>query len=90
MGDFQDRLAALCAKELAAARRADDGERMAGIVTALSDLLGKTIAMAAKGDRTIADALLTGAEDMVARTAADWEDLGALASRLSKGGGPHG
>ena len=81
MSDFHERLASMCAKEMATARKAGDAERMAEVVSSLTSTLGKTIAMAASGDPRGIETLLTGCEHQMASEAADFAPLIALQER---------
>lgn len=77
---FDDDLASLCGKELASARRANDDERIAGMIQSLTSILGKTIAMATAGNPVAADMLLIGAENLMREEATGFAELAALTS----------
>ena len=82
MGEaFHDTIASLCARELSAARKAGDAERVSGLVQTLASLLGKTIAMAAEGDPKTIDRLLIGAEGLVQEEAVGFGELAAMVRR---------
>lgn len=72
---FFDELASLCAKEMAAAERADDSDRKAAVIEGLSTVLGRTIARGADGEATKIDLLLTGSENLIAEEAASFAKL---------------
>lgn len=63
MSGFADKLAALCAGELAHAKR--DPERMGAMLETMARSLGFTIAVAAHGDPHGIDELCAGAEGYV-------------------------
>ena len=83
---FDDALSSLCGKEMAAARKSGDGERMAGMVQSLTSILGKTIALATAGNPAACDMLLTGAENLMREEATGFSQIAALAAGLKKGG----
>lgn len=60
MSDFSEKLAMLCAGEMALARR--DPDRISNMIERLAAALGMTVAVATKGDPKGIDTLLTGAE----------------------------
>lgn len=70
MGDFFDSVSGLCAKEWSAATKLADRERIAGVVEALSTMLGRSIATACLGDAEKIEVMLTGVENHVASEAA--------------------
>ena len=78
---FDDALSSLCGRELAAARREGDSERIEGMVQALTSILGKTIAMATAGNSAACDMLLIGAENLMREEAAGFAPLADLATR---------
>lgn len=67
--NFGDRLAALCAQEMAAAR--GDRERAGAMIERLAASLGFSIAMAAGGEPGAIDELLAGAEGYAHAEAVD-------------------
>lgn len=78
---FDDALSSLCGREMAAARRDRDSERMAGMVQALTSILGKTIALSTAGDPAACDVLLTGAENLMREEATGFAPLASLAAQ---------
>ena len=81
---FDDALSSLCGKELAAARKDGDSERIAGMVQSLTSILGKTIAMSTAGSPMACDMLLTGAENLMREEAAGFSRLSELVARRGK------
>lgn len=80
MDRFDDSLSSLCGKEMASARKAKDGERIAGMIQSLTSILGRTIAMATNGEPVATDTLLTGAENLMREEAAGFAPFAALAA----------
>lgn len=68
-GDFSDKLAALCAAEMAAASK--DADRMGVMIERLAASLGFTVCVAARGRPEGIDDLLTGAEGYAHAEAVD-------------------
>ena len=81
---FFDDLAGLCAREMAAARRAGNSQRKAAVVEGLATILGRTIAVAADGDRRAIEDLLVGSEGHAAREAAEFSQLVQFAAARRK------
>lgn len=83
MTSFTDRLAAMCAPEIAECIRANDSDRAADMITALATMLGRTVARATNGNPKGIDIMLTGAEQVAADEAAD---MASFMSSVNAGG----
>jgi hypothetical protein len=67
MGEFSDKLSAMCSKELVLARR--DPERMAEMIEALANVAGLAISIGSGGDAKVAQELTDGFENYMAECA---------------------
>ena len=68
---FFDRLSELVSREIGLARKAGDDARSAEVVAALTDQLGKSIAVICLGDPKGIETMLTASEATVAAIAVD-------------------
>ena len=84
MTDFHDRLASLCAPEIATAMRTNDTDRAADMITALATMLGRTIARATDGKAAAIDTMLIGTEELIAAEAAGMAGIVAMAQTARK------
>ncbi len=83
-GPFFDQLSGLVAREIGAARKAGDDERAAEVVAALSDQLGKSIAIICLGDPVGIETMLTASEATVAEIAIETGGtIGAIHAAMS-------
>lgn len=84
---FQDRLAAMLAKEAAAAGRvADRAERMGDMIEALARGLGFTVAIAANGKSEGIETMIAAAEKYALEEAADKAPLAQFMALARRGG----
>lgn len=79
MAEFFDQLAGLCVRELNAASKAADPDRLAGVIEGLATILGRTIARACLGDAKQIDTMLTGVEQHMTAEAAGMAGVMRLA-----------
>lgn len=70
MTEFYGQLAGLCVRELNAASKDADRDRLAGVIEGLATILGRTIARACLGDAKQIDTMLMGIEQHMAAEAA--------------------
>lgn len=82
MNFFED-LATLCAREMNAARKDGDEDRMAGVVETLATLLGRSAAMAAGGDAKGIDTLLEGSSNHALEEASSFAPLIEISTAFS-------
>ena len=80
--DFHNRLASLCAPEIAAAMRDQNCDRAADMITALAEMLGKTIARAMEGNARAIEDMLTATEAIIATEAAGMAGVINLATAI--------
>lgn len=81
---FDDALSRLVVRELVAAQEAGDDTRIANVVAMLADQLGNAIAMVARGDPGAVEALLTGAEGLVAEVATEKVPMIASVNEMAR------
>lgn len=85
-GEFFDHLSQLVSHEIGLARKAGDDARAAEVVAALSDQLGKSIAVICLGDPEGIETMLTASEATVAAIAVDTGNtIGAIRAAMTAG-----
>jgi hypothetical protein len=80
---FEEKLSAICAKELAEGK--GDPNRMAAMYERLSNSLGFTICNIAEGDPKRIDDLLAASENYVAEASAEHQKFAAFMARVKHG-----
>lgn len=85
---FFDELSCLVAREVNAARKTHDDDRLSAAVADLAMLLGKVIAITCGGDSVLIDKMLTSADGVIIESATETGEMVAGIKRLVQGGKP--
>lgn len=81
---FREGLATFIHRELRAAERGKDDGRAAEVVASLAEMLGKSIARVAAGDKQAVEKMVIAAEAVVVETAVDMAETIAAVREMSK------
>lgn len=83
---FFEALSGLVSREVYAARKSSDDDRLAGVVADLATMLGKVIAITGDGDAVLIDKMLMAADEVIAGSAVEVGEIVAAINRLVQEG----